>query len=169
MLSLRHDAKTSRSWRRALATSRRLRNALVVVLAVAILAVVAKCIASFEYTAPQAKLLNGTLTGTQPPNSKGSRRRSAPDFAELDKWYATPPAGENAATVLQEAFALYAKPAPRTHSGRQEDKRESVLRTIGSAKLPPGSESLSDDMKDTITKVLAKTRRHSNSCTRAHP
>ncbi len=151
-------AKTSRSWRGALATSRRLRNALVVVLTVALLAVVAKCVASLLYYRSTSELLKRNIDAALSVELETVRAEGLPlTFAELDKWYVTPPASENAATVLQEAFALYAKPAPGAHRsiGRREGER-SRLPIIGSAELPPVSEPLPDDIKASVAEVLAK-------------
>jgi hypothetical protein len=77
-------------------------------------------------------------------------------LAELDKWYGTPPPEENAATILQQAFALYVKPAASSgrHRNREEDARESPLPIINRAPLPPASEPLPAEMGDAIAEFL---------------
>ena len=90
--------------------SRRLRNALVVLL---VLVVAATCIASLLYQRSTSDLLKRNIDAALTAELETVRAEGLPlTFAEMDKWYATPPAGENAATVLQEAFVLYAKPTP---------------------------------------------------------
>jgi hypothetical protein len=129
-----------------------------VVLTVAVLAVLAKCVASFVYFRSTSELLKRNIDAALSAELETVRADGLPlTFAELDKWYATPPASENAATVIQEAFALYAKPTPRTHRGRQEDEeRRSLLPIIGSGELPPRTEPLPDEMKEAIAEVLAE-------------
>jgi type II secretory pathway pseudopilin PulG len=138
--------------------SRRLRNALVVVLVLAVLAAVAKLVASLAYHRSTSELLKRNIDGALQAELEAVRAEGLPvTFAELDKWYVSPPASENAATVLQEAFALYAKPAPRPRFGRQEEAiGRSRLPIIGSPKSPPVSEPLSDDTKASIAEVLAQ-------------
>jgi hypothetical protein len=134
--------------------SRRLRRALVVVLIVSILAVVAKYVASLVYYRPTSELLKRNIDAALSAELEAVRAKGLPlIFAELDKWYTTPPAGENAATVLQEAFALYAKHTPKGNRRRPE---VSPLQIIGFAKLPPRTEPLPQDMKASIAEVLAQ-------------
>src|ERR1035437_5886449 len=129
-----------------------------VVLAAVVLAVVAKYVASFVYYRSTAKLLKRNIDAALSLELESTRAEGLPlTFAELDKWYATPPTNENAATVLQEAFALYAKPSPRANRGRQEDEESrTFLLIMGSDKLPPRTEPLPGDMKTSIAKVLAQ-------------
>ncbi len=138
--------------------SRRLRTALVVVLTVAVLAGVAKYIAGVAYCRSTSELLRRNINAALSAELEMVRAEGLPvTLAEVDKWYATPPAGDNAATVLLEAFALYAKPPPSPHFGRQEEeRRRSLLPIAGSAEMPPESEPLPDDMKASIAEVLAQ-------------
>jgi hypothetical protein len=74
---------------------------------------------------------------------------------ELDKWYVTPPPDQNAATVLQQAFALYAEPA--TGRGRrrgEDDEWKAPLPNIGQIEFGTSSEPLPAEMKDAIAQTL---------------
>jgi hypothetical protein len=138
--------------------SRRLRTALVVVLTVAVLAVGAKLVASILYYRSTSELLKRSIDVALQAELEAIRAEGLPlTLAEVDKWYATPPADENAATVLQEAFDLYAKPAlgTRRSGGRRVDER-SLLPVVGSAELPPGSEPLPDNTKASIAEFLSQ-------------
>ncbi len=68
---------------------------------------------------------------------------------EAERWYATPPAGENAAEKFQSAFA-------KLHV---ENMSESpALPVIGKGKLPEAGASVSPAMKNGITSALAANR-----------
>lgn len=135
--------------------SRRLRTALVVVLA---LVVAAKLVASLVYYRSTSELLRRNIHAALSAELETVRAEGLPvTFAELDKWYATPPAGENAATVLQEAFSLYAKPTPGTrHSGGRQEDASARLPIAGSTNLPLGSEPLPEYMNASIAEVLTQ-------------
>jgi len=140
--------------------SRRLRTALVVVLIVAILAVIAKLVTSLAYHRSTSELLRRNIHAALQAELEAVRAEGLPStFTELDKWYVTPPADENAATILQEAFTLYTKPtpSPRRSRGRQEEERRlSLLPLAGFAELPSECEPLPDDMKAAIVEFLTQ-------------
>ena len=67
--------------------------------------------------------------------------------AELNEWYKTPPAGENAAEVYEEAFRRMVDP--------HEEKAE-LLPVIGLAELPPPGEPLPPEMKNVAAEHLCR-------------
>jgi len=88
--------------------------------------------------------------------------------AELDKWYAQPPAGENASDVYREAFAHYEwwtnKPArftPRSDAtgtskpSSPPKKRRDQLPIVGLAKLPSRTEPLPAETKQLVAEYLS--------------
>ena len=128
-------AKTSRSWRGALATSRRLRNALVAVL------VLATLYGAYRYTLH--RMVEAKLDQI--------RKQGYPvTLAELDKWYPQPPPGENAADVYLAAFAK----SNTWNTNVLMEKRDS-LPIIGNAKLPRRSLPLPDETKGLAERYLA--------------
>ena len=133
---------------------RRKRRWLRVVFAVLILVVAAKFAASLIYYRSTSALLKRSIHSALSAELETVRAEGLPlTFTELDRWYATPPAGENAATVLQEAFALYAAGIPT--APRRTD-RHGRGRALLLPLSPPRSEPLPDDMKDTIAEVLTQ-------------
>jgi hypothetical protein len=98
-------------------------------------------------------------------------------LAELDKWYPTPPPGENAANVYEQAFAqlniwstnedVVLRPAERRRRQRHEPTnsvptlvsvtvyRRELLPVVGNAKLPLGSQALSNEVRSLIGDYLA--------------
>jgi hypothetical protein len=89
-------------------------------------------------------------------------------WVELDKWYARPPSGENAADVYREAFAHFEtwtnKPAQLStpsdadnkskFSSRPRSKRD-LLPVVGMAVLPPRPEPLPAEMRQLVADYLA--------------
>lgn len=73
-------------------------------------------------------------------------------LAELDRWYATPPPGENAADIYIKAFDKY---DPNNGSSAIEDPN---LPVIGSAQLPRRSAPLPREMLQAIEAYLDKNR-----------
>jgi hypothetical protein len=89
-------------------------------------------------------------------------------WVELDKWYAQPPAGENAADVYREAFAHYEawtnKPAQLSTPSDADDKskfssrprsKRDLLPVVGTAKLPPRTEPLPAEMQQHVAEYLS--------------
>jgi hypothetical protein len=98
------SARLSRSWRDALATRRRLRTALVIVLALAAL------YAAYRYTLH--RMVEAKLDEI--------RKQGYPvTLTELDKWYAQPPPGENAADAYLDIFHHYAPQGKPPYSERR--------------------------------------------------
>jgi hypothetical protein len=109
--------------------SRRLRTALVVVLALAALYV------AYRYTLH--RMVEAKLDAI--------RQQGYPvTLAELDKWYPQPPPGENAAEVYRSAFAKNVK------LGDQERR----LPIVGYSNLPPRGASLPQTMRDGLALYL---------------
>ncbi len=65
--------------------------------------------------------------------------------AELDKWYSIPPDIENAAHTIEDAFSFYKT---------WDRKKSRSLPLVGTAELPPRTESLSAEMKTLITEYI---------------
>jgi hypothetical protein len=89
-------------------------------------------------------------------------------WVELDKWYAQPPAGENAADVYREAFAKFEtwtnKPAQLSTPSDADDKskfssrprsKRDLLPVVGLAKLPPRTEPLPAEMQQLVAEYLS--------------
>lgn len=115
--------------------SRRLRTALVVVLALTAL------YGAYRYTLH--RMVEAKLDEI--------REQGYPvTLAELDKWYPQPPPDENAADVYRDAYA---------HNVRLGNK-ELYLPIVGNAKLPPRGESLPQGMRESIAQYL-KTNQES--------
>jgi hypothetical protein len=89
-------------------------------------------------------------------------------WVELDKWYAQPPAGENAADVYREAFAKFEtwtnKPAQLSTPSDADDKskfssrprsKRDLLPVVGLAKLPPRTEPLPGEMQQLVAEYLS--------------
>jgi len=141
----------------SLLVPRRKRRWLRAVVAVLVLVPAAICVASLLYYHSTSELLKRRIDAALRVKLETLRAEGLPlTFAELDKWYTTPPPGENAATVLQEAFAVYSKPNPPSRGWRETDEYWSLLPVIGSARLPPGTEPLPKQMKDAIAEVLSQ-------------
>ena|ERR1017187_7880894 len=109
-------------------TSRRLRNALVVLL------VLVGLYATYRYTLH--RMVEAKLDEI--------RKQGYPvTLAELDKWYPTPPPGENAADIYMQAFEHYVK-----------NKSDTNLPIVGDARMPPRDTPLPAEMKQGIAGYL---------------
>lgn len=127
-------AKTSRSWRGALATSRRLRNALVVLL------VLVALYAAYRYTLH--RMVEAKLDEI--------RKQGYPaTLAELDKWYPTPPRGENVADVYLEAFKLFAP---------NQGSDTNLPGVSYNTKLPLRGQPMSEDMRALVVEYLERNK-----------
>jgi hypothetical protein len=123
------SARLSRSWRDALATSRRLRTALIAVF------VLAALYAAYRYTLH--RMVESKLNEM--------RQQGYPvTLAELDKWYPQPPPSENAAEIYRRAFAKNVKLG----------KEECCVPIVGCSNLPPRGVSMPKSMLDGIARYL---------------
>jgi hypothetical protein len=129
-----------------------------VLLVIVFLSLAGACLAGLAYYRSASAFLKNRMEAALNVRIETMRAEGLPvTLAELDKWYVTLPPDQNAATVLQQAFALYAKPVGR--NGRRRgagDEQESPLPIIGPARLPPASEPLPAEMKEAIAETLAQ-------------